>query len=109
MCDVHPEFIRYTHPVARLVHTCGECYLPIMRGEQYVLATGKWDGDVGTHKAHELCALLRTLLRDDMGCFMLGELHQTVADMGEQISPFAARVYTSLTGRLLPMDEEEDS
>lgn len=106
MCDVHPEFIRYTRPVARLVHTCGECYLPILPGETYVLATGKWDGDVGTHKAHELCELLRRLLRDDMGCFMLGELHQTVADMGHQLPPLQARVYESLTGRRLAADDE---
>lgn len=108
MCDVNPDFIRYTRPTARLMHTCGECFLPIMPGETYVLASGKWDGDVGTHKSHELCELLRRLLRDDDGCFMLGELHQTVADMSGQISPFVARVYTSLTGRRLAADEGED-
>lgn len=105
MCDVHPDFVRYAHPTACLVHTCDECRLPIMRGERYALTTGKWDGDVATYRAHELCELLARMLRDDDGCYMLGELHQTVADMSDQISPFAARVYTSLTGRSLAQEE----
>lgn len=103
MCDVHPDFIRYACPVARLVHTCDECYRPIMRGEQYVLTTGKWDGDVATYKAHELCELLARMLRDDDGCWLMGQLFTSASDL--DLTPFQARVFESLTGRSLAQED----
>lgn len=97
MCDVSPSFIRWSRPKARLAHRCDECLKPIMPGEEYVAATGCWDGEVSTYKAHVLCDMLAIQIsRDDDGCRMLGDLLEVAGDVS--LSPLHARWFRALTG-----------
>lgn len=97
MCDVSPSFIRWSLPTARLVHKCDECGLRIMPEEEYVAATGCWDGEVSTYKAHVLCDMLASQInRDDDGCRPLGALREVAGDVN--LSPLHARWFQALTG-----------
>lgn len=98
MCDIHSPFWRQETRSARLVHRCDECGFPIMRGEKYVITSGKWDGDFEMYRAHELCELLAASLKDDEGCRLVGSMPYWDGDM----SPLQARWRSSLMGWELP-------
>ncbi|ASR80678.1 hypothetical protein FDI41_gp47 [Arthrobacter phage Piccoletto] len=47
---------------ARKAHKCGECFRPIVKGEQYHRGAGKWEGDFWHMKWCVPCQKFRTIL-----------------------------------------------
>ncbi|UVK62299.1 hypothetical protein SEA_NATHANVAAG_47 [Arthrobacter phage NathanVaag] len=47
---------------ARKVHKCGECFRPIVKGEQYYRGAGSWEGDFWHLKWCKPCDQFRSIL-----------------------------------------------
>jgi len=78
-CDVRPDFYSWAEPVASKEHKCCECLAPILKGETYFRAVGKWEGVVSTHRQHLLCMEACMLVRDklnDFECIPFGTLQE---------------------------------
>jgi len=108
MCDEHPKFYRISEPIARLVHRCDECWRPIMRAEQYVAYSGKWDGEVSTYRAHELCHLLASQVSVDDGCRIYGALGEFIGE-ADNLTPLQVRWWESLSGKSLAAYREGEA
>jgi|SRR6185503_19016998 len=69
VCDYDPpEFYRQAKSRARKPHKCYECGAPILPGEQYERAMGKWDGSVDTFKTCQHCVALRQWVTNNVPC-----------------------------------------
>lgn len=68
-CDYEPAsfYIKFTRK-ARKAHRCEECSRPILPGEKYELATGKWDW-ISTFKTCQHCVSMRDFMRNSVPCF----------------------------------------
>lgn len=53
-CDP-PDFYSEYFRTARKQHTCCECSVAILPGDEYVACAGKWDGDMQVFKQHLVC------------------------------------------------------
>lgn len=80
-CSI-PDFYTHSEPVARKRYRCVECSAPILKGEQHFKCTGKWDGDLSTHRQHLLCMEACMLIRDEIEheCIGFGELRDWVGE-----------------------------
>lgn len=105
MCDVHCEFMRRETPVAQKDYRCDECRKPIPAGTKHSAVVGKWDGEVRTYRAHTECRALADSLRDDDGCFLLGQLMEAPGSLYATSSQVAE--WERLTGRKWHGDVEE--
>lgn len=54
MCE-YPDVYSEIKPVARKIHYCCECLLPIPKGEQYSHFKGCWAGGWNHYKSHMEC------------------------------------------------------
>jgi hypothetical protein len=54
------DFQTESTPIARKVHSCGECQGHIELGQKYQLISGSWDGDMGSFKTCMSCVDART-------------------------------------------------
>lgn len=82
-CDIRPEFYQWCEPVARKVHKCVECYVPINIGEKHFKSWGKWDGDFIVNRQHLLCCQACEFIRDEIEdgeCIGFGELFEFVCE-----------------------------
>lgn len=85
MCEcVTPEFFTERRVTARKPHRCEECRRPIVPGELYVKASGKWDGNLDSFG---FCLFCRELARQAdarhegvLGgdCIAFGELREAL-------------------------------
>ena len=57
--DGGAEFCNETYPVARIEHSCCECYSVIQPGQKYERVVGLWDGYFLTFKTCTPCATIR--------------------------------------------------
>ena len=86
-CDVMPAFYSYSERVARKQHRCCECHAPILVGEKHFFATGKWDGELSSHRQHLLCMEACVFIRDNLNdweCLAFGELFDWWWDCGRR-------------------------
>lgn len=77
-CDI-PDFYECCERKARKEHRCCECDAPILRGEKYVIASGKWSGEISTFRQHVLCADACRFIRNSMNdaeCICFGGLKE---------------------------------
>lgn len=96
MCDVHPEFYEEHVRVARKEHRCTACGKPIPIGTRHVAASGKWDGEVHTERAHEECLALLRELPDEDGCHLFDLVD--AAEYAVRVTPDQAARIHALTG-----------
>lgn len=79
-CD-WPEFCSVRDRMAKKVHVCCECLLPIIPGETYVNISGKWEGKISEYKQHQLCAEACRAFREyDKNCVPFGMLWGRIID-----------------------------
>jgi hypothetical protein len=81
-CDIadSPSFYSEETHKARKEHRCIECPFPILPGEKYVACSGKWDGDVTTHKRHLECHEASHIEEGCMSAF--GCVREDIRDCG---------------------------
>ena len=85
MCDYGgPDWYSGAWPRAKKEHRCVECGEIIQKGEKYGAFSGKWDGDVSTHRQHILCEDACRYVRDNIegDCLCFGELFDYISDTG---------------------------
>lgn len=84
-----PEFYQETYVKrARRQHICDECCGPIFAGEPYRRVTGVWESEFCSHNECIACQEIRQWATISMPCFccnMLGELHDTVREMVDDL------------------------
>lgn len=68
-CDYDPpEFYRMAIRRARKPHKCEECNGPILPGDAYEYASGKWEGYFSTFFTCEACRDLRVWVKNNVPC-----------------------------------------
>ena len=77
-----PDFFDQRARLARKARSCGDCRRVIRVGEKYCIITGKWEGEVSTHKRCSHCDDMARELRDLLPkfCDSIGGLWETLAD-----------------------------
>lgn len=64
-----PQFYNERVVKARKPYTCCECHRPINKGQQHRLATGKWEGELGSYRTCMDCYHIREAFRCGGGFF----------------------------------------
>lgn len=84
MCDCDcepPDFYEEVMFRARKQHKCCECRLPILPGEYYHYAAGKWDGDFMAFKTCLACKVIWTSCVQLGSCQCFGELRSEINEI----------------------------
>lgn len=99
MCE-QPEFTREAWRTCsgRSPFRCAECRGEIVKGERYFLLTGKWNGEMETHRFHTLCHEIsegqRTAFHDAGVAWdempAIGEMVEAAAEDAGNIDDFPA-------------------
>jgi len=71
--DDYATFCRDCHPIARKVHTCGECMDKIQPGDKYEYVVMLYEGDFTTHKTCSACQEIRDRFFDQYYMEMIWE------------------------------------
>ncbi len=90
MCDVDYDpcaVFDVTTPKARRPHECGECYLPIKPGRQYVRVGMLFEGSWRTYRAHAECWALMQFIEEKVcgghGTILLHGLGEEISSLGD--------------------------
>ena len=79
-----PSFYSITSRTARKPHRCCECGYQIKPKEAYRVVSGKWEGDVSSHKQCERCADLSDSLSETT-CVYIGGLFDNYEEYLEAV------------------------
>lgn len=80
MCDCEmPKVFNESKRKAKKQHNCCECDRPILKGENYFMLQGLWDGQWRNYKQCSICHDIGKKYQDETNeCYPLGELIQEI-------------------------------
>ena len=75
-----PEFFNEIQRKAKKEHKCGECRRTISPKEKYISISGKWDGEVNTHKICSHCEIATKLLMRECGGYLFNQVRDDLQE-----------------------------